>query len=311
LRAGGTLRDGLGAAATGPFGPLLRSVVAHADAGAGLRDALAAYGRRHPSPELSLAFGAMALALQTGAAHAATLEVVAQRTRERIALAREIRAMSASARASATVVAIAPLAFGLLVLAVDRSVLAHALASGAGRACLPVGLAFEAVGVCWMRHLLRRPLWAPQPHVGRDDLPETVDLLALGLASGLGVTASITAAAPHAPGASGRALRVASARITAGAAPAHALAPWHDVLGDDVRPLVAALLAAHHDGAPAGEALDRIAADLRHARRQRAVERVQRLPVLLLFPLVCCVLPAFVLLTVVPLALGSIGALRA
>jgi pilus assembly protein TadC len=73
---------------------------------------------------------------------------------------------------------------------------------------------------------------------------------------------------------------------------------------------VATLLAAHHDGSPAGASLDRIMADLRHARRQRAAERVQRLPVLLLFPLVCCILPAFVLLTVLPLALGSLGQLR-
>jgi pilus assembly protein TadC len=85
---------------------------------------------------------------------------------------------------------------------------------------------------------------------------------------------------------------------------------WPDVLGEGTRPLVAALVAAHHDGAPVVDALDRIAVDLRHARRHEMAARVQRLPVALLFPLVCCVFPAFVLLTVLPITVGSLGALH-
>jgi Flp pilus assembly protein TadB len=311
LRSGASVRVGLEAAARdGPFASILRGALARADSGAGLRGALDALARRCPEGELRMALAAMSLALGMGAAHAATLDTVAQRARERVALAREVRAMSSSARASATVMVLAPIAFGLLVVTVDPGVLASAMATGPGRVCIPAGLVCEAAGAWWMRRLVRAPTRGRGAHAAVDDLPELVDLVAMAMGAGLVVRAALAAAGPYAPGVPGRALRVASARIDAGAPPAIALAAWPRLLGDDVRPLVATLLVAHHDGAPAGDSLDRILADLRHARRQRAAERVQRLPVLLLFPLVCCILPAFVLLTVLPLALGSLGQLR-
>jgi Flp pilus assembly protein TadB len=310
LRSGGTLRDGLDAvAAAGPLGPTVRTVLVRADAGVGLRDAVATGARVHPSADIRFVMAAMTLALDTGAAQAATLDVVAQRVRERVALRREVRAAAASARASAMVVAAAPFAFALVVAAVDPSVVLAALRTSGGRACVPAGLVLEAIGVWWMQRLARGPLHT-DPRDPLDDLPELVDLIGLAVSAGLGVPAAVALAAPHAPGPAGRAARLAAARLTAGVAPAVALLAWPGQLGDEVRPLATALVAAHHDGAPVGPTLAGLASDLRHARRVRAIERVHRLPVLLLFPLVCCVLPAFVLLTVVPLALGSLGALR-
>jgi tight adherence protein C len=67
-----------------------------------------------------------------------------------------------------------------------------------------------------------------------------------------------------------------------------------------LRPLVDALLASERLGAPVGPALARLAAEERSALRRRAETHARRVPVRLLFPLVFLVLPAFVLLTVVP-----------
>ena len=66
------------------------------------------------------------------------------------------------------------------------------------------------------------------------------------------------------------------------------------------------LVASERYGVPLTEGLDRVAREARLERRRRAEERARRLPVLLLFPLVLCVLPAFGLLTVVPLLVGSL-----
>jgi hypothetical protein len=68
----------------------------------------------------------------------------------------------------------------------------------------------------------------------------------------------------------------------------------------DFHPLVDALLVSDRLGAPIGPALARLADEARVALRRRAEAHARRVPVRLLFPLVFLVLPAFVLLTVVP-----------
>jgi tight adherence protein C len=74
--------------------------------------------------------------------------------------------------------------------------------------------------------------------------------------------------------------------------------------------LTAALQGAERYGAPLGDALERIAADVRRQRRQRAEEAARTLPVRLIFPLVLCTLPALVLLTIAPVVAGAVRSLR-
>ena len=80
-------------------------------------------------------------------------------------------------------------------------------------------------------------------------------------------------------------------------------------LGEPVRGVIGALVGSARDGVPLEPALVRLADDARRARRRAAEERARRLPVRLLFPLIGCVLPAFALLTVVPLLAGALGGL--
>ena len=76
-------------------------------------------------------------------------------------------------------------------------------------------------------------------------------------------------------------------------------------LGPPVRPLVTTLTASLRSGAPPGPSLQRLADAQRQRQRRRAEERVRRLPVLLLAPLVGLVMPAFVVLTIVPVAVTT------
>jgi hypothetical protein len=59
-------------------------------------------------------------------------------------------------------------------------------------------------------------------------------------------------------------------------------------------------------GAPVAPALARLAADVRADLRRRAEARARTVPVRLCFPLVGCILPAFALLTVVPVVLDGL-----
>ena len=71
--------------------------------------------------------------------------------------------------------------------------------------------------------------------------------------------------------------------------------------------VVYALTAAEIDGVPLQPALQRASDEAHRRRRVRAEEAARRMPVLMLFPLVFCILPAFCLLTVVPLLAGSVA----
>jgi hypothetical protein len=69
--------------------------------------------------------------------------------------------------------------------------------------------------------------------------------------------------------------------------------------------LLGVLIACERLGAPAAPSLSRLAAEGRARSRQEALARARAVPVRLLFPLVFLVLPAFLVLTVVPVVLAG------
>lgn len=141
-------------------------------------------------------------------------------------------------------------------------------------------------------------------------LPELVDLLAVAVAAGLPAASATLAVARRAPEAWRPALNAVEGAVERGARLTDALGRLVDHHGDLARPLVAALRAALDDGDRLGPALTRLAADARDLRRRRAEEAARRLPVRLLLPLVTCSLPAFAVLTVVPILAGALTGLR-
>jgi hypothetical protein len=142
-----------------------------------------------------------------------------------------------------------------------------------------------------------------------DQLPDIVDLLTLTTSAGLPVAAAFAAIGSRPGGPLGAGLSAAAAHASRGGTTAEALGLLAGAAGPIARPLVDAL--AEHDryGTPLRPALERVAIESRLRRRRHAEEAARRLPVTLLFPLVLTVLPAFVLLTIVPLMAGSLGSL--
>jgi tight adherence protein C len=142
------------------------------------------------------------------------------------------------------------------------------------------------------------------------DLPEMVDLLRLGVGAGLTVTLAVAAVARRSAGPVGRGLAEAAVAVERGQRLADALDDLPRTLGEAVRPLASTLAASERYGHPIGPALERLAAECRADQRRRAEAAARRVPVLLLFPLVVCILPAFALLTVAPLVAGALRSLR-
>ncbi|HEU5302074.1 MAG TPA: type II secretion system F family protein [Acidimicrobiia bacterium] len=139
------------------------------------------------------------------------------------------------------------------------------------------------------------------------DLPVVVDLLAVAVASGCTPYLALEVAAGWAPPVLGEALDGVRRATRLGRS-------FSDALDDAVAAMPAlasvadALLVSDRFGSPVGDALTRLASDLRADLRRRAEARARTVPVRLLFPLVFLVLPAFGLLTVVPaVAAGLAG----
>ncbi len=141
-------------------------------------------------------------------------------------------------------------------------------------------------------------------------VPEIIDLFVLATGAGHPVQRAMQMVASRASGPVGDELRHAAQRVVCGARTADALDALAEELGDPVRPLIGVLVASERYGTPLVPALERLAAEARTDRRRRAEEAARKVPVKLLFPLVLCSLPAFALLTVVPLLVGAFGSLR-
>ena len=141
-------------------------------------------------------------------------------------------------------------------------------------------------------------------------LPDTIDLIALMVGSGVTARQAIGMAAPRFPAPHRGVWANVLTRADAGEPFSDAIGLLVDELGEPVRPLTVALRASMRDGVALGPALARCSDEAHRRRQVRAEEAARRVPVLMLFPLVCCVLPAFVLLTIVPLLAGSISDLR-
>jgi tight adherence protein C len=196
-----------------------------------------------------------------------------------------------------TVVAVAATAFvaGAAVAGLPAAIAATATAAGAART--------------WPR-VARRRVERRRTARLEAELPEVVDLLVLAVGAGLNVPLALDAVSRCAAGELARELATVVDATRRGHRLADALDALPQRAGEPCRPLVAALVASERYGAPLAPSLERLADEVRAARRRRADIAARQVSVKLLFPLVLCILPAFALLTVAPLIASALRSLR-
>lgn len=141
------------------------------------------------------------------------------------------------------------------------------------------------------------------------EVPDLVDLFAIAASAGHPVARALECVAARAPPSLATVVRAAEHRRVRGRPLDDALAGLGEELGPPGRPLVDALRQSAASGAPLAPLLREVGAEARDARRRRAQEAARRLPVTMLLPLAGCVLPAALLLAVVPVVLVSFASL--
>jgi tight adherence protein C len=139
------------------------------------------------------------------------------------------------------------------------------------------------------------------------EIPQLLDLLAAGSSAGLAAPLALRRAADGLAGPLADEIRATVRAVDLGAR-------WRDELDElaerldlpDMRRTVAALTRTESLGASLAQGTSELAASVRRSRRAATAERARTAPVKMLFPLVFLVLPAFLLLTVVPVLLTTV-----
>jgi tight adherence protein C len=141
-------------------------------------------------------------------------------------------------------------------------------------------------------------------------LPDVVDLLVVAIGAGLTPVLAVDQLARLSPPPFADAFATVARRVRHGQRLADALDALPERLGDPVAPMVRTIAGAERYGTPLGPTLEVLGHEARRDRRRLAEEAARTLPIKLCFPLVCCTLPAFVLLTIAPLVAGALRSLR-
>jgi tight adherence protein C len=139
------------------------------------------------------------------------------------------------------------------------------------------------------------------------EVPLFLDLLAVATSAGLAPQTAVRVAGEAIVGPLARELAYAVERVDLGGRWRDELAAVAERLAlGDLRRATAILARSERLGSALAEEMSRLAADVREERRSRTAERARAAPVKMLFPLVFLILPAFLLLTVVPVLLSTV-----
>ncbi|GAA1477815.1 hypothetical protein GCM10009623_22610 [Nocardioides aestuarii] len=139
----------------------------------------------------------------------------------------------------------------------------------------------------------------------RRDLPALVLLVSLALRAGSATGPAVRVAARALPGPAADRLARAADRLGLGVDPERV---WTEVAHDaELAPLGRALARAERSGAPVAAVVERLADDLARAGRAEVEQRARAVGVRAAVPLGLCLLPAFLLLGIVPLVASLVA----
>lgn len=165
-----------------------------------------------------------------------------------------------------------------------------------------------AAAVWWVAARAEPPSVRGEREVVRRELPHVVGLLATALAAGASPAAALEQVADALPGPATDALRLARSRLALGVPPSEVWSEIADQSG--LEPLGRALSRAEGSGARIADTVRRLAQDLAREARCEVEDRARTVGIRAAVPLGVCLLPAFLLVGIVPVVAATAAALR-
>lgn len=173
----------------------------------------------------------------------------------------------------------------------------------------PVPVVATAVLLVLLPRLRTLRRAARRQQARREQFPDVVDLLVVLVRAGLTPLQACDVLVSRAPTEWREAFAAVRRARLGGLRFVDALDELVEHAGPVAQGILDALRASERYGQPLAASLDRLSAEGRATRRRLADIHARKLPVRLSFPLVCCTLPAFVLLTIAPLLAGALTTL--
>lgn len=137
------------------IGASLRGISDRVRLGTSLEEALDGWRVAAAIPDVRLAAAVLGLHRRTGGEVAPVLEGLARTLRERRAVGREIRSLTAQARLSGAILGLLPVGFFAFLWVTSRRDMTVALGSSLGKTSIVLGLVLEGGAFLWIRRLLR------------------------------------------------------------------------------------------------------------------------------------------------------------
>ncbi|MFM9171873.1 MAG: type II secretion system F family protein [Acidimicrobiaceae bacterium] len=137
-------------------------------------------------------------------------------------------------------------------------------------------------------------------------IPELIDTLLVLIRAGHSPAAAMSQLHNWSPKDIETHLLRVNTELAAGMRFAETMKNLRETLGPCIYPICDILVCADRDGLPITSVLDQLSFHTHQERRRLREIEARELPVRLLFPLVCCILPSFVLLAMVPLLVNSL-----
>lgn len=270
------------------------------DAAASMATARSNQANEHRSVDFVLR---ILVAVSDGADAVHAVESAARTLRATAAIAADSRSAVAHTVASIRVLTWVPVLVATLMAIRDESVRGFFL-STTGVLCAGAGAALN-----WLGRWITTRLTEGATRVD-SEVPDFIDTIAVHLRAGRPPASAFLYAARTATGSTGDAARGVAAALNDGERFIDSLLSNRANFDLKAQPLIDVLVDTERDGLPPRAIFERLADEAKSQRRRDADQRLRALPVRLTLPLVGCVLPAYVLLTVVPLLVTQLASVE-
>lgn len=232
----------------------------------------------------------------------AELEQRASNLRAMQLLDNDVRVHTSQARASARLLTVAPITFLLVLLVGSNSLRARLVHSPTLIVAVGVGLVLNHAARRWMSRLITD---ATRVDADDDAITDIHSRISIALTAGHTISDALIITHNESETHARELLEQPVRLIAAGGSLAEALT----MVGGDprLRSLSRVLADSQRHGTPVALVAEQLMSTAHHLRRNVINERINRLPVRLAAPLIAGVLPAFILLAVLPLIAATMG----